>query len=62
MSVKLFEEKSCLVTLDQRKCGSAFILLALMSLLDETKLHILEHTFRNRLFCGRKWSSSEEPG
>lgn len=62
MSVKLFEEKSCLVTPDQRKCGSAFILLALMSLLDETKLHIVEHTFRYRLFCGRKWSSSEEPG
>lgn len=61
VSVKLFEEKSCLVTLDQRKCGSAFILLAL-SLLDETKLYIVEQTFRNRLFCGRKWSSSGEPG
>lgn len=61
MSVKLFEEKSCLVTLDQRKCGSAFILPAL-SVLDETKLYIVEQTFRNRLFCGRKWSSSGEPG
>lgn len=58
MSVKLFEVKSCLVTLDQRKCGSAFILLALMSLLDEAKLYIVEHTFTNRLFCGRKWPFS----
>lgn len=54
VSVELFEEKSCLVTLDQSHCGSSCVLLALVSLLDETKLYLVKHTFRNQCFLRNK--------
>lgn len=51
MSVKLFEEKSCLVTLEKSHCGSSCFLPTLMSLLDETKLYLVKHNFRDQFLC-----------